>query len=110
MVNQRIVFILRTKVRCLPLFCLQQNKLYVLAYWLAFPYDYCSVTHNRDTDFALPGKKAFVVKSAPYFVPNLPRLSNTDCQLINMMYSCPSRSMCASCKYGKKYSKKTSNK
>ncbi|GAV04592.1 hypothetical protein RvY_14856 [Ramazzottius varieornatus] len=56
------------------------------AYWAAFPYDYCSITHSRSTDMAKPGQQAFTVKKAPFFVPALDRLSNSDCQLISLMY------------------------
>ena len=57
------------------------------AYWSAFPYDYCSVTHNHPTDLAKPDQQAFSVKKAPFFIPTLDRLSNSDCQLISLMYS-----------------------
>ncbi|GAV04939.1 hypothetical protein RvY_15139, partial [Ramazzottius varieornatus] len=54
------------------------------AYWSAFPYDYCSITHNQPAENGRPA--AFTVKKAPFFIPALSRLSNTDCQLISMLY------------------------
>ncbi|OQV25358.1 hypothetical protein BV898_01037 [Hypsibius exemplaris] len=76
-------------------------KLYTAdaAYWNAFPYDYCSITHNSQTDFAKPGTVAFTVKEDPKAIPNVAKLSNTDCQLISLLYGCP-RTQCpaADCK------------
>ncbi|XP_055338798.1 uncharacterized protein LOC129588547 [Paramacrobiotus metropolitanus] len=59
------------------------------AYWALYPYDFCSITHNQPTDFALPGSVAFSVIPGPYNVPKLNQLSNTDCQILSRMYGCP---------------------
>ncbi|OQV26019.1 hypothetical protein BV898_00150 [Hypsibius exemplaris] len=56
------------------------------AVWALFPYDYCSITHASQVDFAKPGKLAFAVLQAPFFIPKLNRLSETDCRLLLLLY------------------------
>ncbi|GAU92225.1 hypothetical protein RvY_04335-1 [Ramazzottius varieornatus] len=51
------------------------------------PYDYCSITHNIEADFAANGP-AFTVKQPPFFIPQLDRLSECDCQEISAGYGC----------------------
>ncbi|XP_055354860.1 uncharacterized protein LOC129600392 [Paramacrobiotus metropolitanus] len=66
------------------------------AYWQLFPYDYCSITHNQPTDYAMAGTVAFSVAAGarPGCVPALNTISNTDCRLISLMYQC-NTSQCA---------------
>ena len=68
------------------------------AIWALFPYDYCSVTHAAQTDYAQPGKLAFMVLQAPFFIPKLNRLSETDCRLLLLLYS-GDPAACSPCKY-----------
>ncbi|GAU97116.1 hypothetical protein RvY_08469 [Ramazzottius varieornatus] len=56
------------------------------ASWQLFPYDYCSITHQQQSDHALPGTVAFSVLEPPYFIPKLNRLSEYDCRLILILY------------------------
>ncbi|XP_055354856.1 mucin-2-like [Paramacrobiotus metropolitanus] len=58
------------------------------AYWNLYPYDYCSITHNRDTDYAQPGTKAFTVLQAPYCIPRMATISKFDCYYITRNYQC----------------------
>ncbi|XP_055341333.1 uncharacterized protein LOC129590236 isoform X2 [Paramacrobiotus metropolitanus] len=58
------------------------------AFWGALPYDFCSITHNRLTDFAQPGTAAFIFKTGPQATPVIPQLTNTDCRLITAGYGC----------------------
>ncbi|OWA51014.1 hypothetical protein BV898_15516 [Hypsibius exemplaris] len=62
------------------------------AYWSLFAYDYCSITHNKPTDF---GNPAFTLTASAVVsaIPNLCTLSLTDCKLISMLYGCDS-SLC----------------
>ncbi|XP_055335992.1 uncharacterized protein LOC129586658 [Paramacrobiotus metropolitanus] len=64
---------------------------YLENFWMGLPYDTCSITHNRPTAFARPGSIAFSFRRGPQAVPDIPRLSQTDCQLISHMYGCNPR-------------------
>ncbi|OQV17552.1 hypothetical protein BV898_08323 [Hypsibius exemplaris] len=59
------------------------------ANWALFPYDYCSITHNQPSDYANSGTQGFTVISDPKAIPKLDKISNTDCKLLSMIYSCP---------------------
>ncbi|OQV17553.1 hypothetical protein BV898_08324 [Hypsibius exemplaris] len=59
------------------------------AYWLLFPYDYCSITHNQVKDYANAGTNGFNIINDPKAIPKLDRISNTDCKLLSLIYSCP---------------------
>ncbi|XP_055354859.1 uncharacterized protein LOC129600391 [Paramacrobiotus metropolitanus] len=60
------------------------------AYIGRFGYDYCSITHNQPTDYAKPGTVVFTVPAgkpnSPGCIPKLSNISNTDCQLISLLY------------------------
>ncbi|XP_055338950.1 mucin-2-like [Paramacrobiotus metropolitanus] len=60
---------------------------------LRYPYDYCSITHNEMTAYAVAGNNAFTIKSNQISrIPRMDRLSEYDCKIICLVYGCPTTS------------------
>ncbi|GAU88695.1 hypothetical protein RvY_01340-1 [Ramazzottius varieornatus] len=59
------------------------------ANWALRPYDFCSITHNEPSDYAAEGTVAFDILTDPKAVSRSAQISLYDCQLISIMYNCP---------------------